>query len=295
MSIKTIGVMSPGDMGQAVAGQLKHQGFIVLTALDHRSARSKTLAREAGLTDVGSIARLSAESDVILSIMNPAAALEFAQAAATAYAAGHNKALFVDCNAIAPATLEAVNAAISGAGGRCLDGTIIGSPPRDKARCNLYFSGPGAQALAPLAGPQLNVRILGERMGEASALKMCYGAMNKGIQALMLETLMAARRLGVEQVFEEQMRETRSDLHDWMLKVMPVMPPKAYRWVPEMQQIAQTFAGVGMTPRIFDGAADMFGLVATTTLGKQTPESRDKSLGGREVIRMLADEGNDNR
>ena len=295
MSIKTIGVMSPGDMGQAVAGQLKHQGFNVLTALDHRSARSKTLAREAGLTDVGSIARLSAESDVILSIMNPAAALEFAQAAATAYAAGHNKALFVDCNAIAPATLEAVNAAISGAGGRCLDGTIIGSPPRDKARCNLYVSGPGAQALAPLAGPQLNVRILGERMGEASALKMCYGAMNKGIQALMLETLMAARRLGVEQVFEEQMRETRSDLHDWMLKVMPVMPPKAYRWVPEMQQIAQTFAGVGMTPRIFDGAADMFGLVATTTLGKQTPESRDKSLGGREVIRMLADEGNDNR
>jgi 3-hydroxyisobutyrate dehydrogenase-like beta-hydroxyacid dehydrogenase len=290
MQIKTIGVMSPGDMGQAVAFQLKQGGFAVHTALDGRSARSKTLAHEAGLVDVGSIEKLVAGCDVILSIMNPAAALEFAQTAARAIAAGHGKPLFVDCNAIAPSTLRAVETAITGAGGRCCDGTIIGSPPRDGARCNLYFSGPGGDALSVFAGPHLNVRILGAKNGEASALKMCYGAMNKGIQALMLETLMAARRLGVEVIFEQQMRETRADVHDWMLKMMPVMPPKAYRWVPEMLQIAETLKDVGMTPRIFEGAADMFAMVAGTTLGKQTPESRDKSVGGREVINRLADE-----
>ena len=120
---------------------------------------------------------------------------------------------------------------------------------------------------------------------------MCYGAMNKGITALMLETLMAARRLGVEEVFETQMRETRADVHDWLIGAMPVMPPKAYRWVPEMLQIAQTFEGVGMTPRIFQGAADMYELVAGTALGRETPESRDKSLGGKVVIRRLADAG----
>jgi hypothetical protein len=75
-----------------------------------------------------------------------------------------------------------------------------------------------------------------------------------------------------------------------MIKVMPVMPPKAYRWVPEMLQIAETLEGVGMTPRIFQGAADIYEMVAGTTLGKQTPESRDKSVDGREVIRRLADE-----
>lgn len=290
MQIKTIGVMSPGDMGQAIAYQLKQGGFTINTALDHRSARSKTLAREAGLTDVGSIEKLTAGCDVILSIMNPASALGFAQEAARAIATGHGKPLFVDCNAISPATLQAIEAAISGAGGRCIDGTIIGMPPRDKARCNLYFSGPGAQALAVFAGPQLNVRILSERNGDASALKMCYGAMNKGITALMLETLMAAQRLGVADIFEEQMRETRSDVHDWMIKAMPVMPPKAYRWVPEMLQIAQTFEGVGMTPRIFQGAADMYEAVAKTALGRQTPENRDKSVGGKAVIKRLADE-----
>jgi 3-hydroxyisobutyrate dehydrogenase-like beta-hydroxyacid dehydrogenase len=290
MNIRTIGVMSPGDMGQAVAAQLRQKGFAVHTALDRRSARSRALAREAGLTDVGTIEKLVASCDVILSIMNPAAALEFAQAAARAIAAGHGKPLFVDCNAIAPVTLQAVDAAITAAGAACIDGAIIGSPPRGSAVVNLYFSGPGAQALEALAAPQLKVRILGPRNGEASALKMCYGAMNKGMQALLLETLMAARRLGVEAIFEAQMRETRADLHDWMLKMVPIMPPKAYRWVPEMLQIAQTLEGAGMTPRMFQGAADMFEMVAATELGRQTPEGRDKSVDGREVIRRLADD-----
>lgn len=289
MKIKTIGVMSPGDMGQAVAHQLKQKGYAVHTALGQRSARSKTLAHEAGLTDVGSIERLTAGCDVILSIMNPAAALGFAQEVAGAIAAGHGKPLFVDCNAIAPATMQAVDTAITGAGARCVDGAIIGSPPRGNARAKLYFSGADAQLLAELATPQLPVHVLGLRSGDASALKMCYGAMNKGITALMLETLMAARRLGVEEIFEAQMRETRGAVHDWIIGSMPMMPPKAYRWVPEMLQIAQTFEGVGMTPHIFQGAADMYELVAATALGRETPEGRDKSLGGRDVINRLAD------
>ena len=173
MQIKTIGVMSPGDMGQAVAAQLKLGGFTLHTALDERSARSKALAHEAGLIDVGSVEKLVASCDVILSIMNPAAALEFGLKAAAAIAAGHGNPIFVDCNAISPATLQQIEAAIVAAGGRCLDGTIIGSPPRDGARCNLYFAGPGADTLAVFAGPHLNVRILGARSGDASALKMC--------------------------------------------------------------------------------------------------------------------------
>ena len=56
-----------------------------------------------------------------------------------------------------------------------------------------------------------------------------------------------------------------------------------------MLEIARTFESVGMTPRVFQGAADIYEFVAATALGKETPESRDKSLGGRDVVRMLAD------
>jgi 3-hydroxyisobutyrate dehydrogenase-like beta-hydroxyacid dehydrogenase len=134
MKIESIGVMSPGDMGQAVALQLKQKGFNVCTALDQRSARSKTLAREAGLTDVGSIAKLIDTCEVILSIMNPGAALAFAGEFAQALSASRRKPLFVDCNAIAPGTLQAINAKITSAGGRCADGGIVGPPPRGNWR-----------------------------------------------------------------------------------------------------------------------------------------------------------------
>lgn len=118
---------------------------------------------------------------------------------------------------------------------------------------------------------------------------MCYGAMNKGMTALALEVLIAARRLGVDAAFETQIMKTHRDVYDRIMGGLPVMPPKAYRWVPEMLEIARTFESVGMTPRVFQGAADLYEFVAATALGKETPESRDKSRSGNDVVRMLAD------
>ena len=289
MKIETIGVMSPGDMGQAVAQQLKQHGYNVCTALDGRSARSQTLAREAGLTDVGSLGRLTEQCEVILSIMNPAAALEFSGEVAQALRVNRRQPLFVDCNAIAPVTMQAVKANIAAAGGRCADAGIIGPPPRGAAQTNLYVSGPEARELEQLTTPQISVHVLSEHVGDASAIKMCYGAMNKGVIALALEVLIAARRLGVDAAFETQLMKSQRDVYDKVLGGLPGMPPKAHRWVPEMLEIARTFEAVGMTPRVFHGAADIYEFVAATALGRESPESRDKSRGGRDVVRMLAD------
>ena len=289
MKIENVGVMSPGDMGQAVALQLKQKGFNVCTALDKRSARSKTLAREAGLTDVGSIGKLTETCEVILSIMNPGAALDFAGELAQALGVSRRKPLCVDCNAIAPGTLQQINAKITAAGGRCADAGIIGPPPRGNAKTSLYVSGPGARELEQLATPQITVRVLSERLGDASAIKMCYAAMNKGMIALVLELLIAARKLGVDVALEAQLKETHSDVYDRIIGALPAMPPKAYRWVPEMLQIAQTFEGAGMTPRMFQGAADMYEFIAATALGRETPENRDQSRGGKDVVWLLAD------
>ena len=290
MKIETIGVMSPGDMGQAVAQQLKNKGFKVCTALDQRSARSKTLALQAGLTDVGSVAKLVETCDVILSVMNPGSALEFAGEVAQALAAARRNVLFVDCNAISPVTMQQINLKITAAGGRCADAGIIGPPPRGTAKMTLYVSGPEARELEQLATPQVKVHFLSERSGDASAIKMCYAAMTKGVQALVLELLIAARRLGVDAALEAQIKSSRSDVYNFVIDALPRMPPKAYRWVPEMQQIAQTFEGAGMTPRIFQGAADMYEFIATTALARETPESRDISRTGADVVRQLADE-----
>jgi 3-hydroxyisobutyrate dehydrogenase-like beta-hydroxyacid dehydrogenase len=288
MKIERIGFMTPGDMGQGVAMQLKKKGFTVCTALDKRSERSRKMAAEAGLTDVGSIARLVAEADLVMSVMNPGAALEFAREAAEAIRAQAHKPVFIDCNAVAPDTMREIDAALRAAGARCLDGGLIGPPPRGSAKVNLYVSGPGAGDLAQIGNEQLNVHVMTERLGDASAIKMCYSAFNKGTQGLVLETLMAAQRLGVYEALEEQLLSSRADMYKGFLSAFPQLPPKAYRWVPEMHEIARTFAGVGMTPRIFQGEADMFELVAATPLGKETPENRDRSRTGKDVIVQMA-------
>ncbi len=290
MKIETIGVMSPGDMGQAVAQQLKNKGFNVCTALDQRSARSKELARQAGLTDVGSLAGLAEKCDVILSVMNPGSALGFAGELAQALKTTRRKPLVVDCNAIAPSTMRAIETTITGAGGLCADGGIIGPPPRGTAKMSLYVSGAEASALEQLATPQISVKVISERIGDASAIKMCYGAFNKGLQSMALELLVAARRLGIDALLETQLRESRREVYDWIIGSLPIMPPKAHRWVPEMLEIAKTFEAVGLTPRMYQGTADMYEFVAATALGKETPENRDKSRTGQDVVRLLADD-----
>jgi hypothetical protein len=134
----------------------------------------------------------------------------------------------------------------------------------------------------------LNVHVVSQRIADASALKMCYGALNKGTQALWLEILMAAQRLGVAELLEQQLRQSRGDLLDWALSQYPKMPPKAYRWVPEMLEISKTLGSSGVTPKVFQGAADIYRFVADTPLGKETPESRDKDRSGKAVVQELA-------
>ena len=288
MKIATVGIMSPGDMGQAVALQLRANGFNVSTALEGRSDRTRALAREGGLTDVGSIRQLVVQCDVVLSIMDPGSAVNFARLAADGLRATGSNTLIVDCNAIAPDTVRQIAGLIKEGGGRFLDAGIIGPPPRGKAKTNLYVSGPGAGDLEQLAGAQLIVHAIGEGISDASALKMCYGALNKGTQALWLEVLIAAERLGVAGLLEQQLQQSQTERYNWALSQFPPLPPKAYRWVPEMLEISKALSAAGMTAKMFEGAADVYRFVAATPLGKETPESRDKSRGGKDIVRSLA-------
>ena len=291
MKIKDIGVVSPGDMGQAIAIRIKECGIGVHAALDGRSERTKKLAREAGIGDCGSVEKLVATCEMVLSVINPGEAFNVAREVAAAIKATGRKIAFADLNAVSPQTAREADRVIREAGGMFIDGGIIGPPPRgEKDRPRIYVSGPDAYLFTQLNHPNLLIRVLSERVGDASGVKMCYGAMTKGTTALAVELLMAARKLGVEQALEKELRESRNDVFDWQMRNIAIMPPKAYRWVPEMQEIAKTFGELGMTRRIFEGATDMYELVAATALGKESPEqARERRRDGLQVVRELAD------
>ena len=285
----TIGLLSPGDMGHSIGAVLVQNGLEVLTCLDGRSERTHGLAREAGIEDAGTLEALVEASDVLLSVLVPARATEVAVRVAAAMQATGSNLLYVDLNAIAPQTVQTISEIVTSAGGRFADGGIVGPPPR-RPGTRFYTSGPGAEEFAQLRDYGLDVRVLAGDVGQASGMKMCYGALTKGMQALGTELLLAAKLMGLEDDLREEQLGSMQMVREWIENAIPTMPPKAYRWVGEMEEIAATFEHLGLTPHIFQGAADMYRLVENTAIGKETPENRDRSRDGMGVIAALAEE-----
>jgi 3-hydroxyisobutyrate dehydrogenase-like beta-hydroxyacid dehydrogenase len=286
----TIAIMSPGDMGHAVGAILRQAGLRAITQLDGRSERTRALAAQAGIEEVGDDDDLVRSADIILSILVPAEALTLAERIARAVRRAGAAPLYVDCNAIAPQTARQVTEIVEGAGARFVDAGIIGPPPQaGAASTRFYASGPDAPAFARLADFGLDVRVVGERPGQASALKMCYAALTKGTTALMTELSIASARLGVSDALRAEFAESQPALLERMQRAVPAMVPKAHRWVGEMAEIARTFEACGLTPRTFEGAAELYALVADTELGRTSPEDwRDQATGFDEVVSRLA-------
>ena len=219
-----VGLLSPGEMGSAVAVTLREQGVTVLTCLEGRSARTRDLAERDRLEVAPTLADLVLASDVILSIVPPASALDVARAVTAAIRATGARPLYVDCNAVSPSTVRAVAATV---GGEVVDIGIIGSPPRGQGTTRFYASGPQASHLEL---PGLDVRPIGEEVGTASALKMCYAALTKGFTALATELLVAARLLGVNDELAKELADSQAQHHATMARQIPRMPSVAHRW-----------------------------------------------------------------
>lgn len=284
--IKTVAIHSPGDMGNAVGKMLLNHGLRVIAALDDRSERTSQLAAKAGIEDVGTVDNMVQEADIILAILVPAAATAAAETVAAALKRTGASVLYADCNAIAPETTKAIAGIIHNGGGDFVDGSIIGGPPRDFESTRIYASGEHAATLAKLRDYGLNIIDMQSEVGQASAIKMCYGALTKGSTALYTEILTAAMALGVAEDLATEFKRSQSDRYQAMQSALPGMAAKAHRWVGEMEEIAQTFGDVGLTPHIFQGAADIYRHVAGTSVGKVTPEEPKPDF--EEMVKVLA-------
>lgn len=286
---KTVGILSPGDMGHTVGNVLRQNGLRVITCLDGRSQRTRQLAEKAGIVDVPTYPQFVTEADLILSIMVPAQAMSAASIVAETLQQVDTTLTYTDCNAIAPQTVRKLGAIITAAGGTFVDASIIGPPPRTPGATRFYASGPELDLFSELNNYGLDVRALGEEIGLASAIKMCYASLTKGLTALCTELLTAASVLGVSEALTAEFQLSQSALFERMEKGLPSMPPKARRWIGEMEEISATFAHVGLTPNILTGAADMYRFIGDTHLADLPPEARDEFPTLAELIKILAE------
>lgn len=274
--MNTVGILSPGDMGHTVGQRLREHGLRVIAYLSDRSERTRQLAAKAGIEEVSSYEALVKEADIVLSILVPAQAGAAAQAVAEALNKTGAELLFADCNAIAPQTTRRIGKVVEDAGGRFVDASIIGPPPRREGTTRFYASGTHAEQLARLNECGLDVPVVSARIGDASAVKMCYAGLTKGLTALCTELLVAAEALGVRRALLEEYRTSQAAMLQRMEGGLPGMPPKSRRWVGEMEEIAATMDSVGLTPKFHEAAADMYRFVGGSSLADRTPEDPEE-------------------
>ena len=273
MGLRTIAILSPGDMGHGVGSALADRGYTVTTCLAARSERTRGLAARAGFVDAPSLEELVAGSDLIMSILPPARAVDLAREVAGAMRATGAARPFADCNAVSPRTASEIAALIGAAGGDFIDAGIIGRSPAVGAVPRIYTSGPRAVLMDEIDGAGVAVRNLGPSIGRASGLKMCYAALTKGTGALQLAMLAAAEALGLYDELWEELRQSQGATLAAVESSIPFVRQNAGRWVGEMEQIAETFDAAGVTPRFHQGAAEIFEVVAAAS-------ERDRAADG---------------
>ena len=249
----TIAIIAQGSMGAATAARLTENGVRVLTSLKGRSEASAKRASSAGMTDA-SDAEIAA-ADFILSIVPPGEALPLAQRLAPALTAANSKPVYADCNAISPDTARAVAAVIEQTGAPFADAGIIGGPPRTGYGGPIfYYSGADAGPLERLNDVGLVFRRVDGGIGAASALKMSYGGITKGLTAVGSAMLLAAERAGVAEALQAELAASQPNLLAYFQRSVPDMFGKAYRWVAEMDEIAH-FTGGGPSREMYQAIA----------------------------------------
>ncbi len=256
-----VAVIAPGAMGAAVGKRLADNGLKVLTSLKARSAETQARAKAAGMADASD--KEIAASDFILSILPPGDALALAQGFAPALTASNSKPVYVDCNAINPHTVERVAAAIAPTGCPFADSGIIGQPPKPgDAGPRFYASGPAAQRFATLRDYGLDIRVLDGAMSAASALKMSYAGITKGTQAIGAAMMLAATRAGNADDLFAELQGSQKEMFAWFKRSLSMMPPKAYRWIAEMHEIAGFVGEDPAAHELYQGAAHFYERIA---------------------------------
>lgn len=265
----TIAILGAGAMGSMVARRAVAHGCRVLTDLDGRSVASVERARAAGME--AATPAEAAACGLILSIVPPSQAREVAQRYLPVLGQAAAKPVFIDCNAVNPSSVADIAAAVQATGARFVDAGIIGGPGAvDEAGPRFYLGGELPDDLRLLQKCGIHAVSTGGGIGAASALKMAYAGMNKGLTGLWAAMILAATRAGAAQALHRELMFSQATLLRSMGTALPDMYTKAWRWEHEMQEIADFGRELAGVSDVYRGLSQLF-----AELGRDERTDRD--------------------
>ena len=264
----TIGLLHPGEMGATVGAAARENEVRVVWASEGRGPRTKGRAGEAGLTDVDALAALVERSRIVISVCPPHAAAELARAVAGQRFSG----VYVDANAVSPATVGEVRQIVEAGGASFVDGGIIGPPAVAPGTTRLYLSGAESTRVADCfrCGP-LEACVLDGPPGAASALKMAYAAWTKGSAALLIAIRTLSIHEGVDAALIREWDLSQSGLPGRSAGAVRSNVRKAWRFSGEMEEIADTFAAAGLPDGFHRAAAEIYRRMTDYKDAAETP------------------------
>jgi 3-hydroxyisobutyrate dehydrogenase-like beta-hydroxyacid dehydrogenase len=267
VSFQRIGILSIGEMGYHWARLLREHGVEVLTASRGRSETTRKRAENAGVKSVP-LSRLVADADLIVSIVVPSAARKVASQIGKVLAkAGRKDCLYLDANAISPMTADSVGRILSQAEAGFVDGCIIGSAAK-LSRAVVYVSGPRAEEIGALKDSGFNVEVLGSKAGQASAFKIVYAGLTKGLQALLTELLLGARKFDLLREIMRRYEESFPGLVGKVGGSIAALPIHAGRRAEEMRELSRTFGHHGLKAVIAPATQKILEQIAELDCGK---------------------------
>ncbi len=255
MNTKHVGFLHPGAMGVSLAATAQNSGHTAYWVSADRGPGTRDRAEKHNLVELRTIKELCDRCSIIICACPPHAAADVAKKVLDySY-----KGVYADVNAISPQNVKHIGQSMSAGGVEFVDGGIIGLPAWQAESTWLYLSGPRASHVADcFKGGPLEVEIIGEEIGKASALKMCFAANTKGTTALLCAIVAAAEGMGVRKELEKQWSRHGSDFAQKTLESIRDVTAKAWRFSGEMEEIASTFEGAGLPGGFHLAASDIF-------------------------------------
>jgi 3-hydroxyisobutyrate dehydrogenase-like beta-hydroxyacid dehydrogenase len=261
-----VGLVGYGEVGRILAEDLR-KGGVKVSAYDIKlgDGRAPPLREHAGRVGVeltASHADLAAQADLIISAVTASQAVPVAQACAPTVKRG---AFFLDFNSASPGAKRRAAALIDGAGGRYVEGAVMTSVPPYRIKVPLLLGGGSATALAPLLCELgFDAKLASEKLGVASAVKMCRSIMIKGMEAMVIESFTTARAYGVEDAVLASLAETFPGIN-WEKQgayFFQRVIEHGRRRAEEVREVAETVREAGLTPWSAQGTAERQAWVA---------------------------------
>ncbi len=288
MPIKTVAILSPGEMGAAVGKGFHDNGLDVITCLKGRSEPTRERAAAAGFRDAGDLETLLGEAELVLSILPPELAPAMAATVAAAMTSSGKTPPYADCNAVAPETARGMQAVIEATGAIYIDGGIVGTPPGKGPPTRFFMSGAKAELMDDLDGKGIDVRQCGPEIGRGVAVKMCYAAITKGTSALHTAVLIAAEALGVADEIHQELPFSIPAMYKRMENVVPKLPAVSGRYIGEMREIAKTMESAGVTSNFHVAATELYQLLEKTPFAAERRDTVDPGRTIRQSLEVFA-------